>query len=95
MKTQRNGGILLLTLEASCGIETVEEDAALLREELADPAVRRLDINAGDLETMDTAYFQLLLAARQEMKKRGGRAHITPVLPCFTEILTCYGLKFD
>lgn len=93
MEMHRNGETLVLVLDAECGIAAVEEDAATLGGALEDPEVRGLEIDAGALEDMDTAYLQLLLAARQEIIKRGGRVRIAPTPPCLTDTLACYGLR--
>lgn len=95
MRTRCDGDTLVLVLEAECGIAAVEEDAETLRRALENPALRGLDIDAGALEEMDTAYLQLLLAARREIERRGGRARFVRAIPCVTEMLACYGLTFD
>ncbi len=95
MEMHRDGETLVLVLEAECGIAAVEEDAATLGHALEDPAVRGLEIDAGALEDLDTAYLQLLLAARQEIKKRGGAVRVAAAAPCLTDVLACYGLKLS
>lgn len=98
MEIQRKGDILSVKLDESCTIVDVEEHTQQLREALCtvqsgETPVRRLNIDAGQVQEADTAYLQLLLVAQAHMKKKGGLCSMRRVAPCISEALACYGIR--
>ncbi len=90
MKLKKNKNRVTVTLERECTIAEVEADTEKLQPLLK--AVKNIEVNARDVEEMDTAYFQLLLSLMISSKESGGKFSISEMPETVREIFNLYGI---
>ncbi len=89
MNIQKNGRTWTIELASECTIVDVEADSDRLRD-LPD-YLRKINLKAGRLEEIDTAYFQLLLALKSGARQQGVKLQMHDAPEVLQQIEMLYG----
>ncbi len=89
MNIQKNGRTWTIELASECTIVDVEGDFDRLRD-LPD-YLRKINLKAGGLQEIDTAYFQLLLALKSSTRQRGIKLQLHDAPEVLQRIEMLYG----
>jgi len=89
MIIKRQNHHLFITLPQDCTIGKVEADADKLWTKLK--GIKKIDISAGSIEEIDTAYFQLLLSLMSTAEVHGIEINVCQRSEAMDNILIIYG----
>jgi len=90
MKLKKNKTRMIITLERECTIAEVEADTEKLQPLLN--GIKNIEVNARDVEEMDTAYFQLLLSLMISSNESGAKFLISEMSETVRGIFNLYGV---
>jgi len=93
MKVERDGGAWIVVLPAECTIAEVEADADKVR--LFPEGVERIEVRGGEVEEVDTAYFQLLLSIRATARQRGIPFRLSEEAEALRRMGELYGIALE
>ncbi len=91
MKVKKSGNKVIFTLGRECTIADVEAHTEKLRSMLKDGM--KIEVDAGDVEEMDTAYFQLLLSLKASSDQSGAGFFIADMSDRVREVFDLYGVN--
>lgn len=94
MRLEHDKDALIVRLPAECLIYDVEaHHAVVVAADWDAPGLAAVVVEAGAVEAMDTAYFQLILALRRSARARGQSFRVRDPGPGVREIADLYGLR--
>lgn len=94
MKITEKNGSVFVALDGECTICEVEEDFIELKTVFGAPGnhIGVVGLDADEALWMDTAYFQLILALRESVRKRGAEFRLSGGAREFDRVCELYGM---
>lgn len=93
MKKNKQKNTLTVSLSSACTIAEVEADFDTIRS--LPEEIETINIKAGAVEEVDTAYLQLLLSIKQTAQERGILFRVKEASDEISDICSLYGVEFN
>jgi anti-anti-sigma regulatory factor len=94
MKINTENRIVRIVLSAECVIAETEVHMDMLKHALAGD-IAGIELDAGAVTNIDTAYFQLLLAMKAASARRGISLTVVDRSPEMRQVSVLYGVEID